>query len=495
MVADGIPQHPSLMIQAQTAFIVIALLYIALPITAWSILHKRHERVSVNLWCAGSFLMGIGFILVGLRGSIPDWLSFVVANPVSFLAYPIRAFALRYELKLDNHGRYVGVSLLAWLLVSGAYLAAYAISHIDAPRLLVSLLVHLAGAVWLVTLAWGLYRKTGFRSAAMLAIAYGVFVTSVAIRAVSVTQQWEHARALSNTADVLVTFIAAAVAALYGNLGYIGIALEASHARELTKNTELARELERRMQTEARAAEQRALLDERERLLAERDEMIGIMAHEVRQPLNNASAALQSATHALFDTTAQRQDSAMRLQRASSVLAAVTAALDNTLADAVLLAQQPQPVTPHDVDLDLLVELAMGDMASAERTRVRYERLSDARTASMNAGLVRLALRNVVANALAYSPPGSAVIVRVRDLEEPLAIVFEVSDAGPGISPDLLPRIFERGVRGPASNGRPGHGLGLHIVHRVLQMHGGTASVVSNTPQGLVMQLVVPQQS
>lgn len=481
------------MIHAQTAFIVVALLYLALPVTAWSLLHERHERVSVNLWCAGSFLVGIGFILVGLRGTVPNWVSFAVANPIAFLAYLIRGLALRRELNLHNSKRFIAGALLVWVIVSSIYLATYAGSTFDAPRLLTTLFVNIAGAAWLVTLAWALYRSTGFRSCAMLAGAYAFFAAALAVRAASVIVQWDSARAMSNTFDVLIAFIAGVVAALYGNLGYIGLALESSRARELARNSELARELERRTQTEARAAEQKALLDERERLLAERDEMIATMAHEVRQPLNNASAALQSATHALVDSSEQREHAAQRLQRASTVLGSVTAALDNVLADAVLLAR-PQPAARQDVDLDMLAELVIGDVAPADRSRVRYRRDSDARTASMNAGLVRLALRNVIANALEYSPAGSEVLLRLRDAEDPLAIVFEVSDSGPGIAPEMLPRIFERGVRGGGGSTRAGHGLGLHIVRRVMLMHRGTARIAHNSPEGLMVQLVVPQE-
>jgi signal transduction histidine kinase len=111
----------------------------------------------------------------------------------------------------------------------------------------------------------------------------------------------------------------------------------------------------------------------------------------------------------------------------------------------------------------------------------------------MDSGLMRLALRNLLANALRAAPSGTPVVLRVRDREEPPELVFSVSDLGPGIPGDLLPQLFERGVRGPAAPGRVSHGLGLYIVRRVMELHGGRAEVESTSESGTTMRLVLPQ--
>ena len=83
------------------------------------------------------------------------------------------------------------------------------------------------------------------------------------------------------------------------------------------------------------------------------------------------------------------------------------------------------------------------------------------------------------------------MVLRVVDSDEPLALVFEVTDLGPGIAADLQPRLFERGARG--SHGLPGHGIGLHVVRRVMELHGGSVDVRPNTPRGSVFRLWLPQ--
>jgi PAS domain S-box-containing protein len=255
----------------------------------------------------------------------------------------------------------------------------------------------------------------------------------------------------------------------------------------LARTAELRQERVQRADVERQAAELDAAL-------AERNEMLNVLAHEVRQPLNNASAALQSASAALSETDSRR-DAAERLRRAQDVMHAVMSGVDNTLAVAALLGQGGAAAQrlDMDVDIDTLLAVAVADMPPAERERVRIERVTQTRTASMDMGLLRLALRNLLSNALRCSPPGSEVVLRVSDSDEPLALVLEVIDHGPGIQHELLPRLFERGTRGRDASGRASHGLGLYIVRRVLELHGGRAELASTGPEGTTMRLWIAQ--
>jgi signal transduction histidine kinase len=129
-----------------------------------------------------------------------------------------------------------------------------------------------------------------------------------------------------------------------------------------------------------------------------------------------------------------------------------------------------------------LVAVTLGDMPEDERGRVEIHRDTSTRTVLMDMSLMRLALRNVVSNALEFSSPGSAVQVHLGDSDDPLALLIDVKDSGPGIPPDLLAALFARGARG--RNGKTGHGLGLYIVGRAMSLHGGTVEVLSIGPEG-----------
>jgi signal transduction histidine kinase len=71
-------------------------------------------------------------------------------------------------------------------------------------------------------------------------------------------------------------------------------------------------------------------------------------------------------------------------------------------------------------------------------------------------------------------------------------VVIEVSDDGPGVSPDHLPHIFERFYRGGARSRRPGSGLGLAIAAEIASAHGGLAYAASGSPAGLRITLALP---
>ena len=481
------------MTQWQTASLVFGLIHVALPLITWNILYRKHDRRAVALWCSGSLLFGLGFMLVSFRHLQPMWLSFNIAGPLAFAGYPLRCAALRRELgRRGSDAAY----LAAWGVAMAAYVACFLFADSLRLQLVASNLMHLAGAATLCGLAWQLRRVHQYRSAVILALTSGAFTVALAFRLVAVLLPDEGAPPMAITVDFALMFGAAFLSALYGNLAYIGMALESANGKELRSTAALARGHERLVQTEIRLKEQAVLLEERARLLAQRDEMLGSLAHEVRQPLNNALAALTSASHAIEqpgeDHDSARMEAAARLRRANAVLMRVNSALDNTLSDAVLLGGQA-PVLRQDVDVDVLIDLALGDIDPQSHARVARERDTATRTAAMNLGLMRLALRNVIANALAYSPPDSRVVVRIADSDEPLAIVFEVCDAGPGIDAELLPRLFERGTRGRQLRNAQGHGLGLYIVRRVMELHGGEALVLPRAGGGLAVRLVVPQ--
>lgn len=471
----------------KTAFFVAGLLYLVMPLTVGSILHKRHDPASVRWWCVGGVLFGLAFALVGLRSTIPDWLSIGVANPLSFGSYAIRVAVLRRELGEAPCRRSLA---LVWAAASGAFLMAYLVTDLDAPRVLVANGSHLLGALAITRLSWQLHRQRSSSSAAMLAAAYALFAVGLVTRVGFVLLTAQAGTSFPSSLDFALLFITAIVAALYGNLGYLGMALETISGRDMARATELAREQARRLEVERHAQEQAVLLAERTRALALRDEMVATLAHEVRQPLNNASAALESAEAVVrASTSADAMAAAYRLQRASSVLTRVRHSVDNTLADAALLGSG-RPLAIEDGDIDTVVQLAVSDMDPTDAGRVRVTRATATRTAPFNQSLVRLALRNLLLNALLYSRPGSLVTLTIADCDTPLAVVIDVSDEGPGVPAALATRLFERGARG--ATGSRGHGLGLHIVRSVMRMHGGDAVLHANGAGGAHFRLLLP---
>jgi|GEM_PF-846596 len=272
--------------------------------------------------------------------------------------------------------------------------------------------------------------------------------------------------------------------------------LEIKNAQLERSNVELKQlAIERavRARAEGESAGLRKLLEERDQMLAEREDMLQLLAHEVRQPLNNASAALQSASSAIAASGGDgNPDIRKPLVRAVKVLDHVIGTLNNALAAATMLTSGATE-TIADTDLDALVGLVVHDMAVEERGRIMTESLTAMRTVQVQPVLMRLALSNLLANALAYSPPSSIVRLSIKDSDELPAMAFEISDNGNGIAPELLPKVFDKGTRGRDAHSKAGAGLGLYIVRKVVELHKGTIELIPNSPRGSIARMTIPQ--
>ncbi|MBI5667070.1 MAG: PAS domain S-box protein [Chloroflexi bacterium] len=99
-------------------------------------------------------------------------------------------------------------------------------------------------------------------------------------------------------------------------------------------------------------------------------------------------------------------------------------------------------------------------------------------------------LEQILDNAVRYTPAGGRITVRTR-LEADNAVI-EVEDTGAGITPEAMPRIFERFYRTDIHHTTPGFGLGLTIAQRVIEQHGGTIEVDSQPGAGTTFRLVLP---
>jgi two-component system sensor histidine kinase KdpD len=137
-----------------------------------------------------------------------------------------------------------------------------------------------------------------------------------------------------------------------------------------------------------------------------------------------------------------------------------------------------------------------------DRTHRRFDRLRGRRTIDCDLAesarlaigdpvLFEVALANVLENAIRYSPDGCAITVASARREG--RVVVEVADAGPGVTPGELPKLFDKFYRGAGAKRLPGTGLGLSIVRGVMQGMGGDAGAALRTGQtGLVVSLSLP---
>jgi two-component system OmpR family sensor kinase len=174
--------------------------------------------------------------------------------------------------------------------------------------------------------------------------------------------------------------------------------------------------------------------------------------------------------------------------------------------DLLLLARldQQRPLRQARVDLVTVATAAVEAAQAAAPGRTITLDLPDGEAEDAPALVVtgdedrvRQVVANLLDNALAYSPPGTPVTVRLADTDRDGRglVALEVVDRGPGLTPEQSERVFERFYRTDAarSRARGGTGLGLSIVAAITSAHGGTVEVDSTVGEGSTFRVLLPR--
>ncbi|MEU1945291.1 HAMP domain-containing sensor histidine kinase [Streptomyces sp. NPDC020125] len=226
----------------------------------------------------------------------------------------------------------------------------------------------------------------------------------------------------------------------------------------------------------------------RDQLEAARKDMASDVAHELRTPLSNIRGWLEGAQDGVVPhgdlLVSSLLEEALHLQHLIDDLR------DLSAADAGELRLHLAPV---DI-AHLLAHTATAHHAAAENAGValRVEAPGDGPEIQADQVRLRQVLGNLVANALRHTPSGGTVSLRARAAGG--EVLIEVADTGSGIAADELPHVFDRFWRADKSRSRltGGSGLGLSIVRKLVETHGGTVTVSSTVGGGSEFTIHLP---
>jgi signal transduction histidine kinase len=233
------------------------------------------------------------------------------------------------------------------------------------------------------------------------------------------------------------------------------------------------------------------LLDQREieAIAQERLDMISLLTHEVRQPINNAQAALEALDTALKGTEEEVNETRGAITRAQGILDGITLSISNAILGVLLIDDEHQ-IQPRPVDAVEVADLARSDCPAEQRHRIHISSSTDPIFADLDPVLIRLALRNLLDNALKYSQPNSLVQIDIAHDDERLGVSFKVTNqiAAPTVLSD---DIFRRRVRANASPVE-GSGYGLFLVKKVADAHHGKISFDESDEGRITFDLFIP---
>jgi two-component system sensor histidine kinase MprB len=214
-------------------------------------------------------------------------------------------------------------------------------------------------------------------------------------------------------------------------------------------------------------------------------QLVADAGHELRTPLTSLRTNIE-----LIGQAADNTERSLSEEQRHEIMGDVRAQLEELttlVGDLVELARdEPMSRDPAPLDLADVVRHAVDRV----RLRAQDARIDVDLAPWMVIGepqLLERAVTNLLDNAAKWSPPEGEIRVRLADG------VLTVADEGEGINADDLPHIFDRFYRSSEARTLPGSGLGLSIVKRAAERHGGTVDVASERGHGTTFTLRLPE--
>jgi signal transduction histidine kinase len=260
----------------------------------------------------------------------------------------------------------------------------------------------------------------------------------------------------------------------------------------------LERSIRHALQVAAGERERRALLarEQQARLEAQaanraKDEFLATLSHELRTPLNSILGWAHLLASGSLDAEASRR-ALETIQRN----ARLQAKLIDDLLDISRIVTGKLTIERSSVSIANVVAAAVEShrpAAAAGGVDLTYAAPAGDCTVVGDPARLQQVVTNLLSNALKFTPAGGRVDVRLESAPQEVRLV--VSDSGAGIAPDFLPHVFEQFRQGDASTTRRqgGLGLGLAIVRRLVELHGGRVVAESEgVGRGATFTMTVP---
>ena len=480
-------------IEIQLFYIIFSGLLFLLPLAVYLATSEMHDS-QVYLWCLGFLGIAVGNLFVGLRGQVPMFISFEIAQISMTAGSFLRAMSLRMELTQCRTELIKQAKL--YILPLSAYLIVFTLMvRQDVPesyRLILVTLFHLAISLDLFQICRRIKAKLQTHAAKMIALMAVLIVIAMVSRVLGLTTGIGAEGVFGRGADQTLAFVLISVAVLLGNFGFVQLRL----AKIIKKEEQTRLELSATNEEKNRIAD---LLQEKEALIssllkANKTVTTGALsasiAHELNQPLGANNLNIQFL---------QQKLSAGELS--ASLGAEVLASLqnDNNRAAEIIKSLRSifleRKTESEESDLKEII----GDILVVTRPELNRHGialkldLSDCKMVPTNRGEVQQVILNLMNNAIQALGTSDQTdkSITLKSTTSANGIQLSISDNGPGVSEQLHHDLFGL-LNTTKSNGM---GLGLWLCKHIVTRNGGRLWFETAEGGGANFIMELPAQS
>jgi signal transduction histidine kinase len=224
---------------------------------------------------------------------------------------------------------------------------------------------------------------------------------------------------------------------------------------------------------------------------------LAMVSHELRTPLTGILGMAEAMQAHVYGPLNERQERSLRVIEESGrhLAAVISDMLDLSRIQSGTLDLHPAICSAGDLGLASIA--AVREEAARKQQEVEFSLAAPDLRVRVDVRRFEQVLANLLENAVKFTPVGGRLGLTIRHAEEEGWIAFCVWDEGIGIEPDVLAQLFRPFTQGDERLSRTygGAGLGLALVRRLVELHGGQVTVASKPGQGSKFTVYIPQDA